>query len=43
MDKKQAEDEAMRKAKQAQNAAGKNVGMSGRDLVRYNAPTPIYN
>lgn len=33
MDKKQAEDEAMSKAKQQQNAAGKNTGMSGRDLV----------
>jgi hypothetical protein len=34
MDKKQAEDEAKQKAKDAQHAAGKNVGMSGRDLVR---------
>jgi len=33
MDKKEAEQEAVRKAKEAQNAAGKNVGMSGRDLV----------
>lgn len=33
MDKKQAEDEALRKAKDAQHAAGKVNGMSGRDLV----------
>src|SRR6266571_4783307 len=33
MDKKEAEQEASRKAKEAQNSAGKNVGMSGRDLV----------
>ena len=33
MDKKAAEDEAMKKAKDAQAAAGKNSGMSGRDLV----------
>jgi hypothetical protein len=33
LDKKEAEKEASRKAKEAQNAAGKNVGMSGRDLV----------
>lgn len=33
MDKKEAEQEAMKKAKEAQNAAGKNTGMSGRDLV----------
>ncbi|KAG6917513.1 hypothetical protein DXG01_002260 [Tephrocybe rancida] len=36
MDKKEAEAEAMRKTKDAQNAAGKNVGMSGRDLFQYN-------
>jgi len=36
MDKKEAEKEALRKAKEAQNAAGKNVGMSGRDLFQYN-------
>jgi len=36
MDKKEAEQEASRKAKEAQNAAGKNVGMSGRDLVSWN-------
>ncbi|KAG6862025.1 hypothetical protein C0995_008213 [Termitomyces sp. Mi166 len=35
-DKKAAEEEALRKAKNAQNAAGKNVGMSGRDLFTYN-------
>lgn len=34
MDKKQAEDEAMKKAKDLQSAAGKSSGMSGRDLVR---------
>ena len=33
MDKKEAEQEAMRKAKDLQNAAGKSSGMSGRDLV----------
>lgn len=36
MDKKQAEEEAMRKAKDQQHAAGKNSGMSGRDLFTYN-------
>ncbi|EEB90926.1 hypothetical protein MPER_10804, partial [Moniliophthora perniciosa FA553] len=36
MDKKQAEDDALRKAKEVQNAAGKNSGMSGRDLFQYN-------
>jgi len=35
MDKKEAEQEASRKSKEAQNAAGKNVGMSGRDLVSW--------
>lgn len=34
MDKKQAESEAARKAKDVQHAAGKVSGMSGRDLVR---------
>jgi hypothetical protein len=34
MDKKEAEQEALRKAKDAQHSAGKNTGMSGRDLVR---------
>lgn len=33
MDKKQAEEELNKKAKDAQAAAGKNTGMSGRDLV----------
>ncbi|KAG5635962.1 hypothetical protein H0H81_009531 [Sphagnurus paluster] len=36
MDKKEAENEALRKAKDAQSAAGKSVGMSGRDLFQYN-------
>ncbi|KAL6298533.1 hypothetical protein BKA93DRAFT_820327 [Sparassis latifolia] len=36
MDKKQAEEEALRKAKDAQAAAGKSSGMSGRDLFTYN-------
>lgn len=36
MDKKQAEEEAMRKAKETQSAAGKSSGMSGRDLFQYN-------
>jgi len=36
MDKKQAEDEAMKKAKDLQSAAGKSSGMSGRDLFQYN-------
>ncbi|KJA19809.1 hypothetical protein HYPSUDRAFT_68997 [Hypholoma sublateritium FD-334 SS-4] len=36
MDKKQAEEEAQRKAKDLQNNAGKNSGMSGRDLFQYN-------
>jgi len=35
MDKKEAEQEALRKAKESQSSAGKNSGMSGRDLVRY--------
>ena len=33
MDKKEAETEALRKAKETQHAAGKIAGMSGRDLV----------
>jgi len=33
MDKKEAEEEAKRKAKDLQASAGKNSGMSGRDLV----------
>ncbi|KIK96431.1 hypothetical protein PAXRUDRAFT_138509 [Paxillus rubicundulus Ve08.2h10] len=36
MNKKEAEAEAMRKTKEAQHAAGKNTGMSGRDLFQYN-------
>ena len=35
MDKKLAEDEALKKAKDEKHAAGKNSGMSGRDLVRH--------
>ena len=34
MDKKTAEEEALKKAKDDRHAAGKNSGMSGRDLVR---------
>ncbi|TFK36696.1 hypothetical protein BDQ12DRAFT_633557 [Crucibulum laeve] len=36
MDKKTAEQEAMRKAKESHSAAGKSNGMSGRDLFQYN-------
>ncbi|OBZ66270.1 Translation machinery-associated protein 46 [Grifola frondosa] len=36
MNKKQAEEDALRKTKDAQHAAGKNSGMSGRDLFTYN-------
>ncbi|KIY63312.1 hypothetical protein CYLTODRAFT_382490 [Cylindrobasidium torrendii FP15055 ss-10] len=36
MDKKEAEEEAKRKVKDAQSAAGKSSGMSGRDLFQYN-------
>ncbi|KIJ96528.1 hypothetical protein K443DRAFT_682250 [Laccaria amethystina LaAM-08-1] len=36
MDKKEAETEAMKKAKEAQSTAGKSSGMSGRDLFQYN-------
>ncbi|KAF9466473.1 hypothetical protein BDZ94DRAFT_1250992 [Collybia nuda] len=36
MDKKEAEQEAMRKAKDLQSTAGKGSGMSGRDLFQYN-------
>ncbi|TFY66361.1 hypothetical protein EVG20_g4729 [Dentipellis fragilis] len=36
MDKKAAEEEAARNAKDTQHAAGKNAGMSGRDLFQYN-------
>ena len=34
MDKKLAEEEALKKAKDDRHAAGKSSGMSGRDLVR---------
>ena len=33
MNKKQVEEDAVKKAKEATHAAGKNTGMSGRDLV----------
>src|SRR6266702_2090757 len=36
MNKKEAEADAMRKAKDAQASAGKSSGMSGRDLFQYN-------
>ncbi|TDL25757.1 hypothetical protein BD410DRAFT_784790 [Rickenella mellea] len=36
LNQKEAEAEAQRKAKDAQHAAGKSVGMSGRDLFSYN-------
>ncbi|CAE6414311.1 unnamed protein product [Rhizoctonia solani] len=36
LDKKSAQEDAMRKAKDAQAAAGKSIGMSGRDLFQYN-------
>jgi DRG Family Regulatory Proteins, Tma46 len=36
MSKKEAEVDVVRKAKDAQAAAGKNSGMSGRDLFQYN-------
>ncbi|KAF8147491.1 hypothetical protein B0H34DRAFT_666419 [Crassisporium funariophilum] len=36
MDKKEAEQEAMRKTKDMQSNAGKSSGMSGRDLFQYN-------
>ena len=35
MDKKQAEEEVVKKAKEATHAAGKNTGMSGRDLASF--------
>lgn len=41
MDKKQAEDVAIRKAKEVTHAAGKNTGMSGRDLVRLALSLPL--
>ncbi|KAF7374378.1 hypothetical protein MSAN_00321800 [Mycena sanguinolenta] len=36
MDKKEAEQEAIRKAKEQNRAAGKSSGMSGKDLFEYN-------
>ncbi len=36
MNKKEAEADALRKAKDTQAAAGKNSRMSGRDLFQYN-------
>jgi hypothetical protein len=43
MDKKEAEAEAMKKAKEAQSTAGKSSGMSGRDLVRsFTWPTHLH-
>ncbi|CDO69726.1 hypothetical protein BN946_scf184687.g11 [Trametes cinnabarina] len=36
IDKKMAEEEALRKAKDEKHAAGKSSGMSGRDLFTYN-------
>jgi len=36
MNKKEAEADVFRKAKDAQAAAGKSSGMSGRDLFQYN-------
>ncbi|TIC68979.1 kinase-like protein [Wallemia mellicola] len=37
VDKKEAEHEAVKKVKEATNAAGRQVGMSGRDLFTFNA------
>jgi len=42
MDKKLAQAEALRKAKEQQYTAGKNTGMSGRDLVRCHFPITIF-
>lgn len=36
MNKKEAEADVLRKTKDAQASAGKNSGMSGRDLFQYN-------
>jgi len=36
MDKKQVEEDAVKKTKEATHAAGKNTGMSGRDLFTFN-------
>ena len=41
MSKKQAEEDAVKKAKEASHAAGKNTGMSGRDLVRLALSVPL--
>ena len=41
MDKKLAEEEALKKAKDEKHAAGKNSGMSGRDLVRHHFSIPF--
>ena len=41
MNKKQAEEDAVKKAKEATHAAGKNTGMSGRDLVRLAPSIPL--
>jgi len=41
MNKKQAEEDAIRKAKEVTHAAGKNTGMSGRDLVRLALSDPL--
>ena len=42
MDKKLAEEDAIKKSKETAHAAGKNTGMSGRDLVRlvFRLPDP---
>lgn len=39
MDKKEAEQEALRKAKDLHSSAGKSSGMSGRDLVSFSSET----
>ena len=41
MNKKQAEEDAIKKAKETAHAAGKNTGMSGRDLVRLALSVPL--
>jgi hypothetical protein len=42
MDKKEAEQEALRKAKEQNRAAGKSSGMSGKDLVRCFVTPPSF-
>ena len=42
MDKKLAEEEARKKAKDERHAAGKSSGMSGRDLVRAAVVLPAH-